>query len=70
MKGVTGVETSGTSLWVDTENVETALALVKHLKTCGVLVKLNGSKGIVARPALVFDAPQSNELVNSLLQFK
>lgn len=70
LRGVTGARTSGTSLWVDTDTVETAVSLVQHLKSCGVLVKLNGSKGIVARPALVFGAPQSNELVNSLLLFK
>jgi len=56
VNGITGVRCSGTSLWVDTDSPSTASALVAHLRSYGVLAKVNGTRGIVARPALIFGA--------------
>ena len=68
--GVTGARSSGNCLWVDTDNVTTATNLVSHLRSHGILVKQNGQRGIVAKPALIFGKSQCDELFTALHSFK
>lgn len=66
--GITGVRSAGTSLWVDTDSPATAVKLVAHLRSRGVLVQPNGS-GIVARPSLLFGEQQARELTEAFGSF-
>jgi acetylornithine/succinyldiaminopimelate/putrescine aminotransferase len=49
---ITSVNTVGTMLWINTATAKDAEALRDHLRREGVLVKLNGSRGVIAKPAL------------------
>ena len=49
---ITGVRSVGTSSWIDTSNAEAARELTEHLRQNGVLVKQNGSRGVMTKPAL------------------
>ena len=66
--GITGVRSSGTSVWVKTDSAKTASDLVAHLRSHGVLVQPNGS-GVVARPSLLFGDQQAKELTDALSSF-
>jgi L-lysine 6-transaminase len=66
--GITGVRSSGTSVWVSTDSPATAHNLVAHLRSHGVLVQPNGS-GVVARPTLLFGDMQAKELTDALSSF-
>ena len=49
---ITGTRTVGTSSWIDTGDYKTTMDLYGHLRENGVLVKLNGSRGVMTKPAL------------------
>ena len=66
--GITGVRSSGTSVWIHTDSPKTATELAAHLRTNGVLVQPNGS-GVVARPTLLFGDQQARELMDALKSF-
>jgi len=67
---VKAVRIQGTTMWVDTTSPEDTLALVAHMKNKGVLVQQNGTRGIIARPSLVFGKIQAVELIRALKKFK
>lgn len=49
---ITGTRTVGTSSWIDTGDHKTTMELYSHLRENGVLVKLNGARGVMTKPAL------------------
>ena len=49
---ITSVKTVGSQLWINTATGQDAQELRDHLRRAGVLVKLNGACGVMARPAL------------------
>lgn len=63
MKGV------GTQVWIHTQTPKDALNLQTHLRQQGVLVKLNSSLGVVAKPALTLEDSQSAALTRALAKF-
>lgn len=69
LPGVTSAQASGTSVWVHTDSAATSVKLVNHMRSLGVLVKQNSPTCVVAKPALIMDTPQANELVNALHKF-
>ena len=69
LNGITGVRSSGTSIWVDTDSESTTNKLIAHLRTHGVIVSQNGSRGIVARPSLMFGASQADEFLTAMKRF-
>jgi len=50
---ITSVNTVGTQMWINTATGEDAQNLRDHLRRSGVIVKLNGAQGVMARPALI-----------------
>lgn len=70
MRGLTGVRSSGTSVWLDTDSADTAARLLQHLRGEGVLVQRNGATGLVARPTLLFGESQAAELFNAVKRFQ
>ena len=67
--GLTGIRSSGTSVWLDTDSAETAARLQNHMRSEGVLVQRNGETGLVARPTLLFGESQASELFTALKRF-
>ena len=61
-----GVRGSGTSLWIDTASPE---ALREHLNASGVLVKANGSHGVMTKPSLTLESHQAEALTSALAKF-
>jgi len=61
-----GVRGSGTSLWIDTSSPE---ELREHLSAHGVLVKANGSHGVMTKPSLTLEDHQAQHLVSALAKF-
>ena len=51
-KRITSVNSVGTMMWINTANAKDAAELRDHLRRSGVLVKLNGSRGVITKPAL------------------
>ena len=49
---IKGVRTVGTSTWIDTGSQEATKELYGYLRSNGVLVKLNGARGVMTKPAL------------------
>lgn len=49
---ITGVRGVGTQMWIDTKSGEDTQALYAFLRENGVLVKLNGARGVMTKPAL------------------
>lgn len=66
---ITGVRTVGTSSWIDTGSYETTQQLYSHMRQNGVLVKLNGSRGVMTKPALTFSDSQATPLASALSKF-
>ena len=67
--GITGVRGVGTQLFVDTQNEQTAYKLHSHLLHQGVISKLNGSRGVAFKPALIFDEKHVDEVSQALNRF-
>ena len=68
-KRITGVRTVGTSSWIDTADSDSARALCEHLRKNGVLVKLNGARGVMTKPALTLHENQAAPLASALAKF-
>ena len=66
---ITGVRTVGTSTWIDTGNYETTMELYHHMRQNGVLVKLNGARGVMTKPALTLNESQAGVLSTTLQKF-
>lgn len=66
---IKGVRTVGTSSWIDTGDFETTMQLYNHLKTNGVLVKLNGARGVMTKPSLTLKESQTGPLTSALSKF-
>merc|ERR1711918_188454 len=49
---ISGIRTSGSSLWIDTNDVQ---SLRHHLAKNGVLVKSNGTRGVMVKPSLTLE---------------
>lgn len=69
VSGVTGVKTSGTSVWLETESADTATKLLTHLRNSGVLVQRGGATTVTAHPSLYFGEAQASELFGALAKF-
>lgn len=66
---ITGVRTVGTSSWIDTGDYETTKQLYQHMRESGVLVKLNGARGVMTKPALTLKDQQATPLASALSKF-
>ena len=66
---ITGTRGVGTQIWIDTASHQDATQLHSHLRHNGVLVKLNGARGVIARPALTLEEHQTSALTNALGKF-
>lgn len=66
---ITGTRTVGTSSWIDTGNHATTMELYSHLRENGVLVKLNGMRGVMTKPALTMNEQQAGPLSSALQKF-
>ena len=66
---ITGVRTVGTSTWIDTTNYETTKELYAHMRENGVLVKLNGARGVMTKPALTLGEQQASPLTSAIQKF-
>jgi hypothetical protein len=56
-------------MWINTANAKDASDLRDHLRREGVLVKLNGSRGVVTKPALNLQEHQASALVSGVAKF-
>ena len=56
-------------MWINTANAKDAEALRDHLRREGVLVKLNGARGVVCKPALTLEEAQVSQLTSALAKF-
>ncbi len=66
---ITSVKTVGSQMWINTASGEDAQALRDHLRRAGILVKLNGACGVMARPALTLKDQQVSALGQALSKF-
>ena len=66
---IAGVRGVGTSMWIDTANYNTTMELHSHLRKNGVLVKLNGARGVMTKPALTLNESQVGPLFSALSKF-
>lgn len=63
---ITAIRKSGTSLWIDTTEPE---ELRRYLAMKGVLVQKNGTRGLMAKPALTLTGDQASTLLSVLQKF-
>ena len=67
---ITEVRGLGTSLFIDTPREgDQAYKLQQHLLKEGVLTKLNGSKGISIKPALILEQKHVDQFTAALSRF-
>jgi 4-aminobutyrate aminotransferase-like enzyme len=66
---ISAIRASGTSLWIDTASQQSAQSLRAHLASQGVLVKANGTRGVMAKPALTLEEHQAEALFAALSSF-
>ena len=66
---ITGVRTVGSSTWIDTGDYATTMQLYSHMRENGVLVKLNGARGVMTKPALTMNEQQATPLAQALSKF-
>ena len=66
---ITGVRGVGTQVWIDTNSYQTTQELYSSLRDNGVLVKLNGARGVMTKPALTLDESQISPLTQALMKF-
>lgn len=67
--GLTGVKGLGTSLFIETQDGETAFKLQQHLLKEGVVVKANGSRGVSLKPALIMEQKHVDQFTAALSKF-
>ena len=65
-KRITGVQSAGTMLWINTATGKDAEELRDLLRRAGVLVKLNGPRGVTTKPALILQEHQASVLATAL----
>ena len=69
-QGITGVRGLGTSLFIDTPHEgDAAFKLQQHLLKEGVLTKLNGSRGVALKPALILEQRHVDQFSAALSRF-
>jgi acetylornithine/succinyldiaminopimelate/putrescine aminotransferase len=56
-------------MWINTANAKDASALRDHLRREGVLVKLNGSRGVMTKPALTLQEHECSALSAAVAKF-
>lgn len=56
-------------VWIDTADYNTTMDLYAHMRKNGVLVKLNGARGVMAKPALTLQESQVSPLAAALSKF-
>lgn len=66
---ITGVNSAGTMMWINTGNAKDAFELRDHLRRHGVLVKLNGAHGVVTKPSLTLEEQHAQPLVSAVANF-
>ena len=66
---ISGARTVGTQVWIDTGSYEATRALYTHMREQGVLVKLNGARGVMAKPALTLKDSQASQISSALSKF-
>jgi len=66
---ITGVRGHGTSLFIDTQDAQSAKRLQNHLLKEGVLVKLNESNGVALKPSLLLDQRHVDQFTAALSRF-
>lgn len=66
---ITGTRTVGSATWIDTGDHATTMELYKHMREHGVLVKLNGARGVMTKPALTMSESQAGPLSAALAKF-
>jgi len=66
---ITGVRGLGTSLFIDTQDAQSAKRLQSHLLKEGVLVKLNESNGVALKPSLLLDQRHVDQFTAALSRF-
>ena len=66
---ITGARTVGSSSWIDTGDHATTMQLYTHMRENGVLVKLNGARGVMTKPALTLSENQTTPLTSALSKF-
>lgn len=66
---ITSVQTSGTMVWINTATLADAEELRDHLRRHGVLVRQNGTCGIMAKPALTCDEQHISAFVSAVSKF-
>lgn len=66
---ITSIKLVGTQMWINTANGEDAQNLRDHLRRSGVIVKLNGAQGVMARPALTLGDQNVSILSSALSKF-
>jgi 4-aminobutyrate aminotransferase-like enzyme len=63
---IRGVRGSGTSLYIDTAGGDSAKKLQQSLLKNGVIVKLNGDRGIALKPSLLFEERHVDQFIRAL----
>ena len=66
---ITGARTVGSCSWIDTGDHATTMQLYTHMRENGVLVKLNGARGVMTKPALTLTENQTTPLTAALSKF-
>ncbi len=66
---IKGVRTVGSASWIDTGDYKTTMELYSHMRENGVLVKLNGARGVMTKPALTMSEQQAAPLSQALSKF-
>jgi len=66
---ITSVNSAGTMLWINTGSPKDAMELRDHLRRHGILVKLNGMQGVVAKPALNLQEQHVSSLASAVAKF-
>lgn len=60
----------GTSIFINTQDGETAKELHKHLLRSGVITKLNNSEGVCLKPSLILEEKHVDVFTRALSSFK
>ena len=68
-QGITGVAGAGTSLFINTSNLSAAQALHSHMLRSGIVTRLNGSNGVLLKPALIFEEKHADVIAQTLQKF-
>lgn len=56
-------------MWINTATAQDAQELRDSLRRDGVLVKLNGARGVMTKPALTLQEHQASALTSAIAKF-